>query len=46
MQTQFRCSLNLCDGTQECLLENNIEYEKVQDCLVIYKILKNKLHLS
>ena len=30
----------------ECLLENNIEQENVQNRSLIYKILKNKLHLS
>ena len=40
--THFRCSLNLCDLTQECLLENNIEYEQVQDRYIIYKILKKQ----
>ena len=44
--TRFRCSLNLCDSTEWCLLENYIKHEKVQDCLMVYKILKNKLHLS
>ena len=28
--TRFRRSLNLCDCTEECLFNNNIEHEKVQ----------------
>ena len=38
----FRCSLKLGDCTQECLLENNIEQEKVQNRSLIYKILKKQ----
>ena len=44
--THFRCCLNLCDRTQERLLENNIEHEKVQDRSIFYKTLINKLHLN
>ena len=38
--SRFRCSLNLCDRTRECLLKNDIEREKVQNRSMIYKILK------
>ena len=40
IHSRFRWSLNLCDRTQECLLKNDIEREKVQDRSMIYKILK------
>ena len=35
-----------CVIAHKCLLENNVEHEKVQDRSMFHKILKNKLHFS
>ena len=39
---KFTCMI----AHKSVLLDNNIEQEKAQDCSMIYKIIKNKLHLK